>query len=96
MERRQQTEGREGMESNGTGFGELPLAVGLWEAVALKTPGGLYQAFYRVPLCRDTSLCHRFPCFIGEGTFVYSASVQSSCSPCQCSYMGDIESQPKQ
>lgn len=48
--------GREGMESNGTGFGELPLALGLWEAVALKTPGGLCPAFYRAPLWRDSSL----------------------------------------
>lgn len=44
MERRRQTEGREGRESNGTEFGELALAVGLWEAVALKTPGGLCPA----------------------------------------------------
>lgn len=65
------------MEFNGTGFGELPLAVGLWEGVVMKTPGS--PVLYRVPLCRDTSLSLT-PIF-GEDTFVYSSRVHGAAVP---------------
>lgn len=38
------------------GLGELALAMGFWEAVALKSPGGLGPALSRVPVCRHASL----------------------------------------